>query len=97
MSRHSIGLWQETFRAVKMVMHKSKVSKWFASLFILAMLAFCYPQVAAAQLTSTNAVTLITDNVTNARDTIVPIAIGALVLFIGIAAATKFWRRIFSK
>jgi len=53
--------------------------------------------VASAQLTSSNAVDLISDNVTNARDTMVPIAIGALVLFIGIGAGVKFWKRIFGK
>jgi len=51
----------------------------------------------SAQLTATNAVSLIESNVVNARDTMVPIAIGALVLFIGIAAGVKFWKRIFGK
>jgi len=50
---------------------------------------------ACAQLTATNAVGLIEDNVINARDTMVPLAIGGLVLFLGIAAGVKFWRRIF--
>jgi len=40
-------------------------------------------------------VDLISDNVTNARDTMVPLAIGGLVLFLGIAAGVKFWKRIF--
>jgi len=48
-----------------------------------------------AQTTGTNAVALIEDNVTNARDTLVPLAIGAAVLFIAIAAGKKFWKRIF--
>jgi hypothetical protein len=48
-----------------------------------------------AQLSGTNAVSLIEDNVTNARDTLVPLAIGGAVLFISIAAGKKFWKRIF--
>jgi len=52
---------------------------------------------ASAQTTGTNAVSLIVDNVTNARDLLVPIAIGAVVLFIAIGAGAKFWKRIFSK
>lgn len=50
---------------------------------------------AQAQLTATNAVALIEDNVTNARDTLVPLAIGGAVLFVAIAAGMKFWKRIF--
>jgi len=63
----------------------------------LVALMFAAVMTGAAQTTATNAVTLISDNVTNARDTMVPIAIGALVLFIGIGAGVKFWRRIFGR
>lgn len=76
---------------------KLRVGRWVTLALALVCGAIAYPQVAAAQLTSTNAVTLVADNVTNARDTIVPIAIGAMVLFIGIAAVAKFWKRIYSK
>jgi len=55
------------------------------------------PGALMAQTTATNAVELISDNVTNARDTMVPLAIAALVLFVGIAAAVKFWKRIFGR
>jgi len=55
------------------------------------------PAAVMAQTTATNAVELISDNVTNARDTMVPLAIAALVLFVGIAAAVKFWKRIFGR
>jgi len=68
-----------------------KLSMWLLAL--LALIAVTVP--ASAQLTATNAVELISDNVTNARDTMVPLAIGGLVLFLGIAAGVKFWRRIF--
>lgn len=60
-----------------------------AGLFVVAALP------AQAQLTATNAVALIEDNVTNARDTLVPLAIGGAVLFVAIAAGMKFWKRIF--
>jgi len=68
-----------------------KLNQWLLAL--LALIAVTVP--ASAQLTATNAVDLISDNVTNARDTMVPLAIGGLVLFLGIAAGVKFWRRIF--
>jgi len=50
-----------------------------------------------AQTTATNAVALIEDNVTNARDTMVPIGIGAAVLFLGVGAAVVFWKKLFRK
>jgi len=68
----------------------SAISRW---LFVL--LALALPTMVWAQTTATNAVALIEDNVTNARDTLVPLAIGAAVLFIAIAAGKRFWTRIF--
>lgn len=46
-------------------------------------------------VTATNAVDELVANVTYARTSVVPIAIAALVLLIGIGAGVKFWRRIF--
>lgn len=48
-----------------------------------------------AQDTGSNAVTQILDNTTNARSVVVPVAIGGAVLFISVAAAKKYWKRIF--
>lgn len=62
---------------------------------LMALLGILGLSEACAQLTSTNAIDLIEANVTNARDTLVPIAIGGLVLFIGIAAGMKFWKKVF--
>lgn len=71
---------------------------WLFNAIMLGMVAlFVTVPGLIAQTTSTNAVDLISDNVEYARDTLVPIAIGALVLFIGIAAGVKFWKRIYSK
>jgi len=60
--------------------------------FIVSLLS---PVVLQAQLTATNAVGLIEDNVVNARDTLVPLGIGAAVLFVALAAGMKFWKRTF--
>jgi len=68
----------------------SAISRW---LFVL--LAISLPTMVWAQTTATNAVALIEDNVTNARDTLVPLAIGAAVLFVAVAAGMKFWKRLF--
>jgi len=68
----------------------SVISRW---LFVL--LAISLPTMVWAQTTATNAVALIEDNVTNARDTLVPLAIGAAVLFVAVAAGMKFWKRLF--
>jgi len=63
-----------------------------------ALMVFTFSMVvASAQTTATNAVALISDNVVNARDTMVPLAIGAAVLVAGIGAAMFFWKRIFRK
>jgi len=62
---------------------------------VLSLLAFS-GMTAVAQTTGTNAVALIEDNVVNARDTLVPLAIGGAVLFVAIAAGKKFWKKIFS-
>jgi len=64
-------------------------------MFLAAILAMLLPVLAQAQTTATNAVALIEDNVTNARDTLVPLAIGAAVLFVAVAAGMKFWKRLF--
>jgi len=74
-----------------MVKIQNRLNGWLLAL--LALIAVTLP--ASAQMTATNAVDLISDNVTNARDTMVPLAIGGLVLFLGIAAGVKFWKRIF--
>jgi len=66
---------------------------WFVAMCFVAV----FVSLGNAQTTATNAVSLLEDNVVNARDTFVPLAIGALVLFVGIAAAVKFWKRIFGK
>jgi len=80
--------------------NKTTVQKWmlFGAMSLLAVfgLVFGTPD-ACAQLTSTNAIELIESNVVTARETLVPIAIGALVLFVGIAAGMKFWKRIFGR
>lgn len=65
---------------------------WLA--LLAAVVCLC-PIGSHAQLTATNAVSLIEENVTNARETLVPIAIGGTVLFIAIAAALKFWKKVF--
>lgn len=69
-----------------------RIAEW--SFLAMAALFVCL-SAAVAQTTGTNAVSLIQDNVTNARDTLVPLAIGAAVLFVSIAAGKKFWKRIF--
>jgi len=48
-----------------------------------------------AQTTATNAVDSIESNVEYAKTTIVPLSIAGAVLFLGVAAAKKFWKRIF--
>jgi len=84
-------------------MHKSW-SRWFRvgvvlrymSAFYVAALLCAYPALAAAQ-TATNAVDDMVANIGYARTNVVPLALTALGLFIGIAAAVKYWKRIFGK
>jgi len=64
-------------------------------LFMLALALAVFAGPAMAQTSGTNAVTEIAANVTNARDVLVPLAIGGAVLFIAIAAGKKFWKKIF--
>jgi len=47
-------------------------------------------------MNATNATQLLSDNVSNARDVIVPLAIGILVLVVGIVTAKRFWNQLFN-
>lgn len=71
-------------------MNMRKMVNWVVALALLVVATGVQ-----AQTTATNAITLIDDNIVNARDTMVPLAIGAAVLFIGISAGVKFWKKIF--
>lgn len=62
-------------------------------LMLLAWVAMLMAVGAQAQTTGTNMVNLISDNVTNARDELVPLGIGLTVLFIAIAIGVKIYRK----
>jgi len=62
--------------------------------FLMGLLALLtMTLVASAQTTATNMVSLVSDNVENARDVMVPLGIGLTVLFVGIAVILKIYRK----
>jgi len=82
-------------------MHK-QWSRWFGvNVTLRYMMAFYVAAVFASQSlfaqTATNAVDDIVANVTYAKAEILPLALTALGLFIGIGAAVKYWKKVFGK
>jgi len=67
-----------------------KNAKWLVVLVTVVLASS-----AMAQITATNAVDTIEANVEYAKTAIVPLSIAGAVLFIGVAAAKKYWKRIF--
>jgi len=61
---------------------------------LLALVGLMVSQVGVfAQTTGTNMVQLIEDNVTNARDSLVPLGIGLTVLFIAIGIGVRIYSK----
>jgi len=66
-----------------------------ATFILMALVAlFLSMNVCDAQ-TATNAVDNIVDNVEYARLNVVPIALAAMALFVGLAALLKYWKKVF--
>jgi len=73
-------------KEVKMRMRKGLKILWAWLLLV------CTMGVAQAQTSASNLVALIDDNVSNATAVVVPLALGLLLLSIGIGAAMYVWR-----
>jgi len=71
---------------------KGKNMQWLNRLAVFALVLFG-SMPAWAQVEASNYVGLVEDNITNARTIIVPLGIGASLLFLALGAVKMFWRR----
>jgi len=78
-------------------MLRSKSRLLLAAVALAAASAVTVPSTVAAQTTGSNFVADLAGNVTNAQNTMSPLAISATILFIAVGAGIAFWKRLFKR